>query len=643
MNPTELLSELLGSKGSFESAVAESGPPNGPAIAVPLLIGLDSHPDLENGERERRITVFLSKVPLDNAHLAAIAEAGATLSNPVLKNALTQLLPAEFRGILFKRLRNQQPSESSLSRVEAKISDSGRDRVGSQSNSDEHSDFSDVVILSINDDPATRKLLLGSGFTPLRCPTAEEINKMLAQNENICAFLVETSFLRSLDHDQQLSLITSLARFSTFAWLRFQEDGLPLNAIEAGQFIARERFRPAGLSHADLTFRDRAGLQEGELPVLVNARERLNSIGTQSLFTPGELNGLELRLLAAAMSNYAKERKFLSPQAELTQVITKFIPGGGSGARVAVVRVNDFRDPVVVKLDKKELILDEAHRFFRFIYKDNTELRPETHFHANAALIVFGIIPSDHAEEEQPAPTLEFLLTQLWYDEMRNPQQISCDEQLIRGFKDATRRLAILNKQNCTSPEFECKANPYLESLKQMEQNGLDWGFCNADLEKRREAESVVATASHSAVCHGDAHTRNVLIRGEEGFLIDYANSGPGHPCSDLVRIESAIFFTRFTQFTGEAEFIELQRQISIERLDLNRIVERFPVLLKSQNNRRSLKLCLIARDCAAEVLSARGLGWEHYLAVKLLTAWQSLQVPTLQQSLVRSVIESLS
>jgi hypothetical protein len=136
---------------------------------------------------------------------------------------------------------------------------------------------------------------------------------------------------------------------------------------------------------------------------------------------------------------------------------------------------------------------------------------------------------------------------------------------------------------------------------------------------------------------------KNVLIRGDEGFLTDYANSGPGHPCSDLVRLESAIYFSRFSPFGGEAELIELQRDFSIERLPLETMLNKYPGLFKSKSNQLALTLCVLARDCAEQVLAAHNLGWEHYLAVKLLTAWQSLQVPMLQQSQVRTVIASLS
>jgi hypothetical protein len=116
-------------------------------------------------------------------------------------------------------------------------------------------------------------------------------------------------------------------------------------------------------------------VQERELSDLKAARKRLVEGGAHGLFIPGELGGLELKLLVAAMSRFSKRRRF-NPGAELTQVKTKFLQGGETGARVASVRMNDLRVPVIVKLDLKDSILDEARRFLTFIHKDNPELSP---------------------------------------------------------------------------------------------------------------------------------------------------------------------------------------------------------------------------------------------------------------------------
>jgi hypothetical protein len=341
------------------------------------------------------------------------------------------------------------------------------------------------------------------------------------------------------------------------------------------------------------------------------------------------------------MSDYSKRRHF-NPRAELTRVTTKFLQGGQTGARVASVRVDDLRVPVIIKLDSKDLILEEARRFLTFIQKDNPELNPEVHLHGSAALIVFGMIPESDNNVEQAAPTLEEELTKYWYGEMKNP--ISCDDGnlILAGFVDAARRLASLNKQSCFDRSFQSKANPFLNGVKEMEKSGFRWGFSKERIALRDRAEALIADLSQNAVCHGDAHSRNVLIRRDQGLLIDYAYSGPGHPCCDLVKLELSVYFGKFLLLGPESELIELQHDLTVQRLPISDLLSKHQSLLRSKMNQLCIKMCVRARDLIGEVLASHELDWNHYAAVKILSSWQALQVPSFQQSLVRSVIAAI-
>ncbi len=642
MTLDQLLEALLGTKGSFESALSRVREVDTKDLIIRLLQGLEKEEHLDNTERERRLGSVFGRASVNPEDLLSIGEAGAMLRNAILRNALAQLLPPEFRSLVFRpkdAVRQKSPEPQITSAEEIQLSEDLAAEV--PSDAEAHTAFSDVIVLSISDDPATKKLLGSAGFVMLRCQTIDELNKMLETNEEICAFLVENSFLTSLDERQQSALITKLACFSTFVWLRFQEDGLIADNLSVGQRIASDRCRTSPPDVTELSFRDGAGLQERELPALRSAQMRLGEGEAHGRFIPGELTAFELKLLGAAMSQYSKRRRF-NPGAELTQVTTKFLQGGQTGARVALVKVNDLQVPVIVKLHQKEFILDEARRFLTFIHKDNLELNPEVHLHAGAALIVFGVIPDAHAEAEQPAPTLEQRLTDFWYEEMREPMGSGNGALLLKGFTDAARRLSALNQQKCFNKNFRCMANPYLIGIKAMEKKGFDWGFPERALTARERAENLLAGADQIAICHGDAHTRNVLIRGEQGFLIDYAYSGPGHPCSDLIRLELSVYLTRFVQLGGDVALDALQRDLSVERLPLDDLLLSHKSILRSKTNQLCLKMCVIARDLVTEVLAAHKLPWEHYIAVKLLTSWQALQVPNLQQFLARSVISAI-
>ncbi len=641
MRSQAFLESLLGTKASFESALAHVRQNGSEGLLVPLIEGLQRQPDIDNAERERRLSAVFARLSPSEAELMEVAVIGATLDNAVLRNSLTQLLPPTLRGGMFRA--GQGRTTNAVSPQPKALSNTQIEPTSETSTATLHepSQFSDVIILSIIDNPPTKKLLESNAFTPLRCQSLEEVDSMLATNSEICAILVESSFVKPLDRDQQASLIVKLATFSTFIFLRFQDEGLLADTTEIAQLVAQARCRTALPEIADLSFQYSAALQERELSSLNNSRRRLCEGQAQGLFRPGELDGREVRLLGAAMSQYAKRRRF-NPGAELTQVTTKFLHGGQTGARVALVKVNDLRVPVIVKLDRKEEILEEAKRFLTFIHKDNPELNPEVHLHCGAALIVFGIIQDTRGEAEQPAPTLDDQLTIQWYEEMRNPRQPPDGSQLMKAFADAAGRLASLNKQKYFARDFICKANPYLVSVKEMERQGFDWGFGDRAVSVRESAASLVGPVAEKAVCHGDAHSRNVLIRGAQGFLIDYAYSGPGHPCSDLVKLELSVYLTRFIPFGKEPEIEQLQRDLAIERLPLSALISGHPKLLRSRVNRLCLEMCVTARDLSLEVLHAHQLPPDHYVALKLLTAWQSLQVPSLQQSLVRGIISAI-
>ncbi len=642
MTAPSIVADLTGTTQAFEGALKNLPSAEGRQVVTDLLSALDKAESLDNSERERRLIAVFSRVTLSSVDLELIGTAGGGVRSAVLKNALAQLLPAEHRGLVFRPASSTRLSPAAGNTPAAVALSLATGGNPQPSSSSDEWGFSDVLILSIEDDPATKKLLSSNGFVPLRCASIRAVEEMLERNDGICACLVEGSFMKALDNRaQQVQLIEKLATFSTFIWLRFQEhEGLQPSSIEITEIIEKARCRKPEAK--DLSLRDRAGLQERELDFIKNAHNRLNEGRTKSLFVPGEVSAPELKLLAAAMSAYAKDRRF-DPHAVLTSVTTRFLQGLDTGAKVAVVKIDDLRVPVIVKLAQKGLILEEVRRFLTFIHKDNPELRPEVHIHGSAALIIFGIISADSGESEGPAPTLEHELTHFWYSEMRQPIDGPDGTSLLAAFSNAAQRLARLNTQHCNEGSFELKANPFLASLKAMENAGFDWGLGAEALTARSRAEEILNKALAVALCHGDAHARNILIRGHEGHLIDYAYSGPGHPCGDLVRLELTVFFNRFIPLGSEAEIISLQRDLTIDRLPIDELLSRNPIATRSKINALCMQMCVVARDSLAAVLKAHNLEWEHYSAVKLLSAWQSLQVPSLQQSLVRNVIEAIS
>src|SRR5207302_5509218 len=79
----------------------------------------------------------------------------------------------------------------------------------------------------------------------------------------------------------------------------------------------------------------------------------------------------------------------------------------------------------------------------------------------------------------------------------------------------------------------------------------------------RPRARRLVVTLAKYATVHGDVHLRNILVRDDrDPHFIDYAYSGPGHPCFDLVRLESALLFRGFRLTADERLTARLLRML---------------------------------------------------------------------------------
>jgi hypothetical protein len=640
VNAKDLAARLAGVRAEFEAALSDVEAVDA-AELLPLLIErLDESPMLSSVEREKRLYLVLSRTQPSEREHELLAVAASAVESAALRNAVLQVLPTQYQRLVYLQGYASPAAAAAADAAKSWLDGTEITPIKTPDPVNQVSgQFADVVILSLNADPATNKLLEGAGFVPLRSSSREELDRLLATNE-ICGFLVDSSFLRAVG-DQQADVLRQLAECSTFTFTRIQEDDLYASTPEVATLFSQTHCSVGPPTVEQLSFRDRSELQERELPNLIEARERLTVTST-GIFVPAELSEAEFRLLAAAMKRYAKARSF-DPRAELTSARTAFMQGGAAGARVVLVKVDYLRYPVVVKVDSKSSILEEARRFLTFIQAHNQELRPEVHLHGDAALIIFDVIANSDVSHVIPAPTLASELDAYWFSEMKDPETHGNDAALVAAVRNAAERLAVVNILHNSDASFECRANPYVKGVRDMEDHGFNWGFTEAMRLHRDRCQSLLDEHKTVAVCHGDAHTRNVLVRGQQGYLIDYAYSGPGHPCADLTRLELAVFFSFFHPFGSEERVVELQRDLSTEGVGSQVLEQRYPDLCRSRSNRLCISLCTTVRDQVRAVLGAHGLDWKDYRATKVLSAWQALQVPTLQQSLVRSVIFALS
>lgn len=640
MTPEELAASVAGAREGFEAALSPLSALGFSDVIARAFPAISASDAISDSEKERRVQTILVRLPPQTpSDFQALAAFGAS-ATPSIRNALLRILPPEHRRQLFSRdLQSAEPKPSSeIALAESTATSNANLPEAAEAGAQ---DYADVIVLSLDHDPATNKLLEEAGLVPLRCATVEQLQEHLTNNVSICAFLVEASFLRAYP-SEHATIISEIAAYSTFTYIRIDSSNLAVDDGETFDLVRRARCSVPMPAVDTLSIKDRSGIQQRDIPHIVNARNRLANVSGGGLFVPSEFTESEFRLLGAAIRRYADQRRY-NPRAQLSSARTAFMQGGMSEARVILVRLDYLKYPVIAKLHSKAFILEEARRFFAFIAENDHDLHPEVYLHAQSAAIIFDAIPGIGVTNVEPAPTLAALLSNRWYKEMRREIVPADDDSIIRGVRNAADRLAGLNSRRCPDSSFRTLANPFLESLIKMEAAGFSWGFTDDALARREAAQEKLRANEHVAVCHGDAHTRNILVRGDQGYLIDYAYSGPGHPCADLARLELSIFLTVFHPFGSDGELRALQRDLSTEGLDLERIVAAHPSLFRSSTNRLCAKLCVEVRNRVRSVLTAHNLGWESYVALKLLSAWQALMVPTVQQSLVRAVIAALS
>lgn len=634
-----VLANLSGRVRDFEAGLRAVSSCGG-GIVARLLARLTEGP-LPESERERRLVAVVRRLHLSDADFGELAIA-ARSTTPAMRNAVVRLLPPNLRPIAYG---TNKPVVAQRGEVRGSLgADTGTAKVDKARALDAAPpNHSDVIVLSLAPELATMKLLGGSELACQRCSSMEELTTMLARNTEVCGIIVESNYLEALTVDEQRELFRIIATYSTFSFIRIQFDGLKVATPEMYRIVGEARCA-SGLPGVDqVAVRERALLQGREVVDFTNARALLNRGGPSGVLSLGDLDTEQQKLLGAALGRYADKKHF--PRSfRLSSANIRLLQHQRGGALVVLAEVNDLPHPVIVKLFSKDLILEEARRFRRFIGPLDHELNPEVHIHGPAAAIVFDVISHTDVGLIQPAPTLQSMLTSIREEEMFPNGEPRVDAAaVLAAFENAVQKLCQLNRQRCVDLSFECWANPYIDEIKNMEERGFNWGFGTAELECRTIAEQILSAARVSAVCHGDAHIRNVLVRGRHGFWIDYAYSGPGHPCSDLVRLELSIFLTLFQPFDRQDRHIELQRSMSVDRATFEDLERQFSSVLQSQFNRLCLQMCVIARNAALTVLDAHGLGWDSYLALKVLWAWQGLQVPILQQSQVRSVIMALN
>jgi Phosphotransferase enzyme family len=496
-----------------------------------------------------------------------------------------------------------------------------------------------ILLGTFADHEENRQTLEKRGFASLRATTVVQLDEFL--DHEVCGVVVARSWWSGIPEAERENVLRRIIRHSSFAWLKFDTHNLPCVGEAFRQLLVSVRY--SGPEWDDCVCHDGWRLTQHDLDALERVRGVLANSEAVRL-CPAEIQESQARVLIGAAIKHVRQRNFAGPF-RLTQVEANFIPGGRSFAKIIRMAPDDDGAPLVAKVDEVGRLSDEMNRFKRYAQRWDTALNPQLHFHAGTSLIIFGLVESPDSPG-RPAPTLEETLETMYYcehwpDSYQGPGEDDLRELINR----AIRKLQRLNSQ---ANDGACSRKTYMscEPYDTLRRIGMNWSIESTDgrsvFELAYQARGIVAALGEAVTVHGDVQLRNILVRdGREPHFIDYANCGPGHPCYDLVRLESAVVFYCFRMNSDERELAALFLDVLNGR-DEAAIRDAHPVFCSSRTNRLAIHTSVACRAAAIKTVAAQGGTEDDYLAMKFVLACQSLFLIHLQSGVVRALLAAL-
>jgi hypothetical protein len=594
---------------------------------------------LSKRESDRRLQLIVERACLLESEIIEISGL-AELAR--FSNALTSLLPPAKRQAVVRSSLTIQEEKA----VQDILLTAGADLAGTPEildAADFQSPFRSVLLLGSQVEHAHNvEFLRERSFLPLLIQPVRDLSGLV--NSDVCGLVVGGSWWKQLSPADQLQRISDLCSLTSILYVRI--DNRFLNESVA-QELALVQHKTYGDIRSSIEFCHGAtcDLTDADIPSLRRVADLLESSQNTSLYPAGVSDSEALVLRLAATKYVRRSNPYASTR--LNNIGVRFLGGGRSNAKIAIIKPDDGGSPVVAKIDSLSRLQAEVQKYNNFISRWDNRARPELHVHFGGALLIYNLVESlDNPGE--PAPTLEDRLGKLLNSELGNWGEVPpLGDDLVLAVQRAIKKIASLNvrtEQGTAMPLWQDW------SIKQLYDKGIKWNIKDLHgrqvvipdlVQKSREA---VARLNGKAVVHGDIHLRNILVCGDqEPFLIDYAESGLGHPCYDLVRLDASILYRIFRMLDNEEEVGALLRAIMVDGCMFEEVERGFPGLIASVGNRVAVKVSIAARAACLGVLNKCGGNHLDYVAMHTLVACQALSMVETQAGVVRSVIKAIA
>jgi hypothetical protein len=615
--------------------------PSGVDLLLTVGKNMSSEGAIPHLEQADRIDGILAALNLSAEGKENLASKGHSHLPAHLLNSLAKSLSPHLRKTLFRGARPELEQVLDAGAVEvesiAVIEDTEKEPIISSSNR------CTVILLSNSSQESNKQLLDKSGFASFKYNTFEQFRSDYTSTSDICACVVDESFLSPLDAEEQKQFIKLLSSLSSLLWIRIDERGLKISQDDLRRIIKKTQCR-VSINAEELSVQESGLLRVSELSDIIRA-DGIVRVADSVQLIPAELTKDELRLLISAVKKHYQQHE-VEDIVPLNSVETRFILGGLSGAKIVIVNLLGADRFIVAKIGDKTELLEEMDRYNHFVKSWNDSLHPVVSFHSTSAVILSDFI-GDGADGAKPAPVLEDILDSLWNNEIfgyRESEYTQTLTNLFSGFERFVRSLSNLNRKSPKRTDYDSKSNPYLSCFEALEARSITCGLNDNHRKARSIAQMRFERLANSGTAHGDIHFRNILVRNElEFFLIDFAGSGPGHPAVDLCRLIVALFSMYFRADFSEKIVHSLIADIFIHRKSKPEVVKSYPDMLIPRINDLCITACIDAVGCVVNCVTSCAGTHDDYIASLNLIAWQCMLLPGRQVANLKVLIDELS
>ncbi|KAB0667658.1 hypothetical protein F6V25_02895 [Oryzomonas japonica] len=616
---------------------------DGSDLVMTISMTLSNTTALSIKEQSERLEAVLKLLNIDDDAIDSLSLLANQLP-PHLTNAIAKHLSPTQKHNLIKPIKKLSFESIQIPTALTSPQSSISVRVV-ENRIDKYDKGATVILLSkMQNQDANKKLLNENKFSPIIFNDVDTFYVDINNNSDICAVIIDSSFIHDMSSQEQILFFETISGYSTFIWVRIDDTGLKISHEEINSVFKKSRCK-LYVEIRDISYQPNGVLREQELSELSRVRDLLRAEDS-TRFIPAEINDEEILTLISAATDHLQQIRY-EASINVISLETRFLQGGYSPARIALIRINRDGKYIVAKISDKSAVLNEMKRFLEIIKPWDNQLNPKLYFHKNSAVILFDLV-SDFASKELPAPMLQHCLEDIWHTQLFNKSTEAEYERKIDNFCDAIEKLAkSISELNIRRPAhsgLSSVGNPSITHLTNIEMLGIDWGLPSDAISARNLAEIRFAQYAMHASIHGDIHLRNILVKNDlDMHLIDYAGSGPGHPAIDLTRLELSLYCNYFKMAELESNCVDFQQDISINLLNKEDIERKYYKMISIKINKIVIRGVVAARDHAIKACESYGGGKEDYLAAKYLVAWQYLAMNGPQTSLVKSIINVLT